>query len=86
MAALPSVTSVGISQQLAVGDGDGIAHYRVFGRAYLGQEDEANNRLVSRNYDSHETNPNRTNPRQSAFYLDNPSRIDLHLSGTSDRA
>jgi macrolide transport system ATP-binding/permease protein len=50
MAALPGTTSVGISSHLAIGDGDGIAHYRVLGRTYLGQEDEANDRAASVGY------------------------------------
>jgi macrolide transport system ATP-binding/permease protein len=47
MKQLPGVTSVGISQQLVVGDGDQIAHFHVFGRTYLGEEDEANERVAS---------------------------------------
>jgi macrolide transport system ATP-binding/permease protein len=50
MTALPGTTSAGISSHLAIGDGDGIAHYRVLGRAYLGQEDEANDRAASVGY------------------------------------
>jgi macrolide transport system ATP-binding/permease protein len=47
MKQLPGVTSVGISQQLVVGDGDQIAHFHVLGRSYLGEEDEANERVAS---------------------------------------
>lgn len=46
MKQLPGVTSVGISQQLVVGDGNQIAHFHVFGRTYLGEEDEANERVA----------------------------------------
>jgi predicted permease len=45
MAALPGVTSVAASEQLAVGSGEGFAHlfrhFRVAGRSYPGQGDEA---------------------------------------------
>jgi macrolide transport system ATP-binding/permease protein len=43
---LPGVTAVGISQQLVVADDDNISHYHVFGKPYLGQEDEANDRVA----------------------------------------
>jgi macrolide transport system ATP-binding/permease protein len=52
--ALPSVTSAGICEQVAVGSGEKFAasfeHYRVFGRSYRGQGDEANCRIASVGY------------------------------------
>ena len=50
LAALPGVTSVGISNRLAVGDGDGWAHYRVFGRPHLDDGEEAIERTASVGY------------------------------------
>ena len=54
MAALPGVTSVGDSEELAVDTGEGythtFAHYRVVGRPYVGQGDEASGRAVSVGY------------------------------------
>lgn len=54
MAALPGVTSVGVSQQLAVNSGEEFTrlfvHFRVFGRSYAGPGDEANSRVVSFGY------------------------------------
>ena len=44
------MTSVGISNRLAVGDGDGWAHYRVFGRPYLDDGEEAIERMASVGY------------------------------------
>ena len=50
LAALPGATSVGISSRLAVGDGDGWAHYRVFGRPHLDDGEEAIERMASVGY------------------------------------
>jgi macrolide transport system ATP-binding/permease protein len=50
LATLPGVTSVGISSQLAVGVGDGWAHYRVFGRPSLDDGEEAIERTASVGY------------------------------------
>jgi macrolide transport system ATP-binding/permease protein len=50
LAALPGVTSAGVSDNLAVGGGDGFAHFRVAGRSYLGEGDEANDRLAGVGY------------------------------------
>ncbi len=47
---LPGVTSVGVSRHLAVGSGDGFSHFKVIGRAYAGQGDEANDRIASVGY------------------------------------
>jgi macrolide transport system ATP-binding/permease protein len=41
---------VGISNRLAVGDGDGWAHYRVFGRPHLDNGEEAIERIASVGY------------------------------------
>ena len=48
--ALPGVTSVGTSYRLAVGSGDGYAHFRVAGRSYTSEGDEANDRMASVGY------------------------------------
>jgi macrolide transport system ATP-binding/permease protein len=54
MSALPSVSSSGISDQLAVGSGEKLAasfeHFRVFGRSSRGQGNEANSRIASVGY------------------------------------
>ena len=54
MAALPGVMSVGDSEELAVDTGEGythaFAHFRVIGRSYTGQGDEASERGVSVGY------------------------------------
>jgi predicted permease len=54
MAALPGVTSVGISEELAVEGGERFksqfAHYRVFGRPYVGQGKEALDERASVGY------------------------------------
>ena len=50
LAALPGVVSTGVSDYLAVGDGDGFAHFRVAGRPYPGEGDEANDRIASVGY------------------------------------
>ncbi len=54
MSALPGVISVGISQQLALSSGENFAlsfgHFRVSGRSYPGQGDEASTRIVSVGY------------------------------------
>jgi predicted permease len=54
MSALPGVVSVGISKQLALSSGEDFghlfAHFRVFGRYYPGQGDEANTRIVGVGY------------------------------------
>jgi macrolide transport system ATP-binding/permease protein len=54
MAALPSVTSVGESEELAVTSGEGytrsFAHFRVVGRSHLGEGDEANQQFISSGY------------------------------------
>jgi macrolide transport system ATP-binding/permease protein len=54
MAALPGATSVGESQELAVDTGEGythvFGHFRVIGRSYVGQGDEASDRGVSVGY------------------------------------
>jgi len=47
---LPGVTSVGVSRYLAVGSGDGFSHFKVIGRSYAGQGDEANDRVASVGY------------------------------------
>jgi macrolide transport system ATP-binding/permease protein len=47
---LPGVTSVGVSRHLAVGIGDGFSHFKVIGRPYAGQGDEANDRIASVGY------------------------------------
>jgi macrolide transport system ATP-binding/permease protein len=47
---LPGVTSVGVSRYLAVGSGDGFSHFKVIGRSYAGQGDEANDRIASVGY------------------------------------
>lgn len=50
LSTIPGMSSVGISFRLAVGNGDGFAHYRVAGRAYPGEGDEANDRMASTGY------------------------------------
>ena len=54
MAVLPGVTSAGESEELAVDTGEGyihaFAHFRVIGRSYVGQGDEASQRGVSPGY------------------------------------
>jgi predicted permease len=54
MAALPGALSVAESQELAVDSGesyaDSFAHFRVIGRSYIGQGDEANERGISVGY------------------------------------
>ncbi len=54
MAALPGVTSVGDSEQPVLESGEGythtFAHFRVVGRTYLGEGDEANDHGVSVGY------------------------------------
>jgi predicted permease len=54
LSSLPGVMSVGISQQLALSSGENFAlsfgHFRVFGRSYPGQGDEASTRIVSAGY------------------------------------
>jgi macrolide transport system ATP-binding/permease protein len=47
---LPGVTSVGVSRYLAVGSGDGFSHFKVIGRSYAGQGNEANDRVASVGY------------------------------------
>jgi macrolide transport system ATP-binding/permease protein len=47
---LPGVTSVGVSRYLAVGSGDGFSHFKVIGRPYAGQGNEANDRIASVGY------------------------------------
>jgi macrolide transport system ATP-binding/permease protein len=52
--ALPGVIAVGNSDQLAIGSGErytsGFAHFRVIGKAYLGEGDEADQHSVSVGY------------------------------------
>jgi len=50
MSALPGVTSVGASWRLAVGNGDDFSHFRVVGRSYIGEGDEALQRMASVGY------------------------------------
>jgi predicted permease len=54
MSALPGVTSVAVSQQLAIGGGEAFVamfkHFRVAGRPYLGEGDEATDRSASVGY------------------------------------
>jgi len=54
MAALPGVTSVGVSRQLALAGGERykseFAHFRVFGRPYIGQGGEALDEVASVGY------------------------------------
>jgi macrolide transport system ATP-binding/permease protein len=54
MSALPGVTSVGVSQQLAIGGGESFVamfkHFRVAGRPYVGEGDEATDRSASVGY------------------------------------
>lgn len=50
MQALPGVTSAGISEQPAIGDGDGLAYYYVAGKPFLRSNDEANDRMASVGY------------------------------------
>lgn len=54
ISALPGVTSVGISREVALGSGEGFSHlfthYRVAGRAYVGVGDEAVDQTVSVGY------------------------------------
>ena len=54
MSSLPGVVSAGISDHLAVSSGEDFgslfAHFRVFGRYYPGQGDEANTRIVGVGY------------------------------------
>jgi predicted permease len=54
MAVLPGALSVGESEELAVDSGesyaDSFAHFRVIGRSYIGQGDEANERGISVGY------------------------------------
>ena len=54
MSALPGVTSVGVSQQLAIGGGEAFVaffkHFRVAGRPYVGEGDEATDRSASVGY------------------------------------
>jgi macrolide transport system ATP-binding/permease protein len=54
MSALPGATSVGVSRQLAVAGGEAFAvlfgHYRVAGRPYVGEGDEATDQMMSVGY------------------------------------
>jgi macrolide transport system ATP-binding/permease protein len=54
ISALPGVTSVGVSREVALGSGEGFSHlfthYRVAGRAYVGVGDEAVDQSVSVGY------------------------------------
>ena len=54
MSALPGVISVGVSKDLAVSSGENFAvlfrHFRVFGRSYPGEGDEAITQIVSVGY------------------------------------
>jgi macrolide transport system ATP-binding/permease protein len=54
MAALPGVAAVGASEQIAVDSGEGFTHlfrhFRVVGRSYLGEGDEATERCASVGY------------------------------------
>jgi macrolide transport system ATP-binding/permease protein len=50
MSVLPGVTSVGVSWRLAVGNGDDFSHFRVVGRSYTGEGDEALERITSVGY------------------------------------
>jgi hypothetical protein len=54
MAGLPGVTSVGVSRQLAIGGGEAFAflfrHFRVEGRPYVGEGDEATEQSASVGY------------------------------------
>jgi macrolide transport system ATP-binding/permease protein len=54
MSALPGVTSVGVSRELALGSGEGFSHlfthFRVAGRPYHGEGDEAIDQTVSVGY------------------------------------
>jgi macrolide transport system ATP-binding/permease protein len=49
-AALPGVTSVGITSDLPVSDGDGVTTFRILGRPYHGETNEVNDRQVSAGY------------------------------------
>jgi macrolide transport system ATP-binding/permease protein len=54
MSALPGVTSAGVSRQLAIGGGEAFAvlfaHFRVAGRPYVGEGDEAIDQMMSVGY------------------------------------
>ncbi len=54
LAALPGVSAVGASEQIAVDSGEGFTHlfrhFRVVGRSYLGEGDEATERCTSVGY------------------------------------
>jgi macrolide transport system ATP-binding/permease protein len=54
MSALPGVTSVGVSGEPALGSGEGfshrLAHFRVAGRTYVGEGNEAVDQMVSVGY------------------------------------
>jgi macrolide transport system ATP-binding/permease protein len=54
MSVLPGVTSVGVSRHLAIGGGEGFAflfrHFRVAGRSYVGEGDEATEQGTSVGY------------------------------------
>jgi macrolide transport system ATP-binding/permease protein len=54
MSVLPGVTSVGVSRHLAIGGGEGFAflfrHFRVAGRSYVGEGDEATEQGASVGY------------------------------------
>ena len=49
-AVLPGVTSVGITSDLPVSDGDGVTTFRILGRPYHGETNEVNDRQVSAGY------------------------------------
>ena len=50
LARLPGVSSVGVSDGLPLGDGDGIKGFQVAGKPILREQNEANDRSVNANY------------------------------------
>jgi predicted permease len=50
VSALPGVTSVAITEKLPVGDGGGFTAFKIAGRPYHGEDNEANARQISANY------------------------------------
>ena len=50
LARLPGVSSVGVSDGLPLGDGDGIKQFQVAGKPILREHNEANDRSVNANY------------------------------------